>query len=209
LNIDEFQRATGVSRETRDRLSHYAELLLRWNHAINLVANGSLRDLWNRHFLDSAQLLPQLPGQGVDSGDLVDFGSGAGFPGLVLAIMGADHVHLIERDGRKCAFLREVAYKTAAPVTVHSMDIAKIKPWPVKAVTARAFAPLSTLLPLAAPFIEQGALGLFLKGKALDDELTQASKEWRITADRVPSASDPAGCILRVRKLGHDHPKSD
>ena len=77
------------------------------------------------------------------------------------------------------------------------------------AVTARAFAPLSNLLPFAAPFIDQGALGLFLKGKTLDDELTQSSKEWRILADRVPSASDPAGCILRVRKLGHDHSKSD
>lgn len=123
--------------------------------------------------------------------------------------MGVDHVHLIERDGRKCAFLREVAHKTAAPVTVHTMEIAKMKPWPVKAVTARAFAPLPNLLPLAAPFIEQGALGLFLKGKTLDDELTQSSKEWRIVADRVPSASDPAGCILRVRKLGHDRSKSD
>ena len=207
MNIDDFQKATGVSRETRDRLSHYAELLLRWNHAINLVANGSLKDLWSRHFLDSAQLLPLVPGEG--PADLVDFGSGAGFPGLVLAIMGAGPVHLIERDGRKCTFLREVAHKTAAPVTIHNTDIAKVKPWPVKAVTARAFAPLQNLLPLAAPFVEQGALGLFLKGKTLDDELTQSSKEWRILADRVPSASDPAGCILRVRKLGHDHSKSD
>lgn len=206
MNIDDFQKATGVSRETRDRLSHYAELLLRWNHAINLVANGSLRDLWKRHFLDSAQLLSLVP-QG--TGELVDFGSGAGFPGLVLAIMGKDQVHLIERDGRKCAFLREVAHKTAAPVTVHNTDIAVVKPWPVKAVTARAFAPLPSLLPLAAPFLERGAIGLFLKGKTLDDELTQSSKEWRIGADRVPSVSDPAGCILRVRKLGHDHSKSD
>jgi len=207
LNIDDFQKATGVSRETRDRLSHYAELLLRWNHAINLVANGSLKDLWKRHFLDSAQLLPLIPTEGPD--DLVDFGSGAGFPGLVLAIMGAGQVHLIERDGRKCAFLREVAHKTAAPITVHNTDLNNVTPWPVKAVTARAFAPLSNLLPFAAPFIDQGALGLFLKGKTLDDELTQSSKEWRILADRVPSASDPAGCILRVRKLGHDHSKSD
>lgn len=205
MNIDDFQKATGVSRETRDRLSHYAELLLRWNHAINLVANGSLRDLWNRHFLDSAQILPLIP---AGTGDLVDFGSGAGFPGLVLAIMGTHHVHLIERDGRKCAFLREVAHKTAASVTVHNTDIAKLKPWPVTAVTARAFAPLPSLLPLVAPFIEGGALGFFLKGKTLDDELTQASREWRIEADRVPSISDPAGCILRVRKLGHDHSKS-
>ena len=207
MNIDDFQKATGVSRETRDRLSHYAELLLRWNHAINLVANGSLKDLWKRHFLDSAQLLPLIPTEGPD--DVVDFGSGAGFPGLVLAIMGAGQVHLIERDERKCAFLREVAHKTAAPITVHNMDLNKVTPWPVIAVTARAFAPLSNLLPFAAPFIDQGALGLFLKGKTLDDELTQSSKEWRILADRVPSASDPAGCILRVRKLGHDHSKSD
>lgn len=207
MNIDDFQKVTGVSRETRDQLSRYAELLLRWNHAINLVANGSLKDLWKRHFLDSAQLLSLIPTE--STGDLVDFGSGAGFPGLVLAIMGAGQVHLIERDGRKCAFLREVAHKTDAPVTIHNTDIAKLQPWPVKAVTARAFAPLSNLLPLAAPFIEQGALGLFLKGKTLDDELTQSSKEWRILADRVPSASDPAGCILRVRKLGHDHSKSD
>ena len=208
MNIDDFQKATGVSRETRDRLSHYAELLLRWNHAINLVANGSLKELWSRHFLDSAQLFPLVPPDS-QVGDLIDFGSGAGFPGLVLAIMGAGHVHLVERDSRKCAFLREVAHKTAAAVTVHNTDIAKIEPWPVKAVTARAFAPLAAIFPLAAPFVERGALGLFLKGKSLDDELTQSSKEWRIEADRVPSVSDPAGCILRVRKLGHDQSKSD
>jgi len=203
MNIDEFQNATGVSRETRDRLCQYAELLLRWNRAINLVAPGSLRDLWNRHFLDSAQILPLL-GQPGSTGELVDFGSGAGFPGMVLAIMGQEHVHLIERDGRKCTFLREVAQRTHAPVTIHNKDISAVEPWSVRAVVARAFAPLPVLLPLAAPFLKQGAIGVFPKGKSVDDELTEASKEWRIVADRVPSKSDPAGCILRIRKLEHD-----
>jgi len=203
MNIDEFQNATGVSRETRDRLSQYAELLLRWNRAINLVAPGSLRDLWNRHFLDSAQILPLLD-QSANFGELVDFGSGAGFPGLVLAIMGQGHVHLVERDSRKCTFLREVAHRTQAPVTVHNKDIGALDSWPVKAVVSRAFAPLPVLLPLAAPFLEKGAIGVFPKGKSVDDELTEASKEWRIVADRVPSKSDPAGCILRIRKLEHD-----
>lgn len=203
MNIDEFQNVTGVSRETRDRLAQYAELLLRWNQAINLVAAATLRDLWKRHFLDSAQLLPLLPDQG--PGEIVDFGSGAGFPGMVLAIMGQDHVHLIERDGRKCAFLRDVAYRTGTTVTIHNKDVSAIAPWPVKAIVTRAFAPLPTLLSRVAPFIGLGAVGLFLKGKSIDGELTEASKEWKIVADRVPSSSDPAGCILRVRKLEHDH----
>lgn len=203
MNIDEFQNVMGVSRETRDRLAQYAELLLRWNRAINLVAGATLRDLWRRHFLDSAQLLPLLPDQG--PGEIIDFGSGAGFPGMVLAVMGLDHVHLIERDGRKCAFLREVAHRTGTVVTIHNKDVSAIAPWPVKAVTARAFAPLPALLSQVAPFISLGAVGLFLKGKSIDDELTETMKEWKIGADRVPSLSDPAGCILRVRKLEHDH----
>lgn len=204
MNIDEFQYITGVSRETRDRLSLYAELLLRWNNAINLVAAGSLRDLWRRHFLDSAQLLPLLV---ENDGDVVDLGSGAGFPGLVLAIMGRHAIHLVERDERKCAFLREVASRTSTSVTIHNRDASSLDSWSTGFVIARALAPLDVLFPLAEPFMGKGATGLFLKGKSLDDELTVASKTWRITADRVPSSSDPAGNILRVRKLEHDHPR--
>jgi len=132
-----------VSRETRERLNTYAELLRKWQRSINLVGPKTLDDLWNRHFVDSAQLLPLIP---PTARVLVDFGSGAGFPGLVLAILGMAEVHLIESDQRKATFLREVARATGTPVTVHAKRIEQVTPFPADIVSARALAPLGDLL---------------------------------------------------------------
>src|SRR5260370_24859153 len=141
-----FAALIGVSRETLARLEAYAALLAEWNQRINLVGRDSLRDVWRRHFLDSAQLFPYLP-QGARS--LVDLGSGAGFPGLVLAILGVAGVELIEGDARKCAFLREAARIAAAPITIHNSRIAAMPPHAVDVVTARGCASLDQLLVLA------------------------------------------------------------
>src|SRR5437660_4118565 len=120
LSPAEFAAATGVSRETLPRLDAYAELLRRWSPRINLVAASTLDDLWRRHFLDSAQLLPLVPSA---ARSLIDLGSGAGFPGLVLAILGVPGVELVEADSRKCAFLREAARIAAAPVMIRNARI--------------------------------------------------------------------------------------
>ncbi len=128
MTPEEFAQQANVSRETLARLERYAELLEKWNRRINLVGRGTIDDLWRRHMLDSAQLLPLIP----DSAEsLVDLGSGAGFPGLVLAICGVENVHLIESDRKKSAFLREVARETAAPVTIHNKRIEEIESFQV------------------------------------------------------------------------------
>ncbi len=188
----------GVSRETRERLNTYADLLRKWQRSINLVGPRTIDDLWNRHFTDSAQLLPLIP---PSARVLVDFGSGAGFPGLVLAILGVAQVHLIESDQRKATFLREVARATGTPITVHANRIEQVAPFPADVVSARALAPLGDLLGFAAPFLHPDSFCLFPKGQMAEDELTAASKNWNINVDRIQSVTDPSATILRVSQV--------
>ena len=189
-----------VSRETLQRLETYAGLLVKWQAKINLVGPATLPDLWRRHFLDSAQLLPLLPAA---AGILVDLGSGAGFPGLVLAIMTDWRVHLLDSDQRKCAFLRQVALDCGVVdrVTIHPKRIEQVPGIVADVVTARACAPLGELLALAEPFIGEKGTGLFLKGAQAEEELTQAQRRWTMRLDRRESISDPAGKLLIVSQL--------
>lgn len=194
----EFQRQTAVSRETVERLDAYAALLRKWQERINLVSRTTLGELWHRHFLDSAQLYRLMP---ENTRVLVDLGSGAGFPGLVLAILGVAQVHLIESDQRKAAFLREAARLTNAPVTVHPQRIEKVPPFPADVVSARALAALADLLPLAAPFVGVTGVCLFPKGQSWQEELTQASGVWNMRVDRFDSVTDPTATVLRITDL--------
>jgi 16S rRNA (guanine527-N7)-methyltransferase len=194
-------RGLDVSRETMARLRTYADLLVKWQKAVNLVAPSTIDDLWQRHMLDSAQLWPLLPDA---TRCLVDLGSGAGFPGLVLAILGIPEVHLVESDAKKGTFLREVARVTEAKVTVHTVRIEKIGPIAADVVSARALAPLPKLLALAAPWLEKGAVGLFPKGESAAEELTEARRQWKMEVATIPSRTSPNGVILRVESLRHD-----
>jgi 16S rRNA (guanine527-N7)-methyltransferase len=199
MTEDEFFAAFPVSRETADKLRAYAELLKKWQAKINLVGPATIPDLWRRHFLDSAQLFPLLP-----DGPVLDLGSGAGFPGLVLAILrgeSGDPVHLAESDARKGAFLREAARITGAPALVQTSRIEALKVFEITAITARALAPVTTLLSLAEPFLAYSPKCLFLKGEKLEDELTEATKDWKMTIDRIPSVSDPNGFILSLKEV--------
>ena len=198
LDPEEFARLAGVSRETLPRLAACEALLRQWSAHINLVGTATLADLWRRHFLDSAQLLPLIP-TGADS--LVDLGSGAGFPGLVLAILGAAGVELIEADGRKCAFLREAARVAAAPVRVHHARIDSLPPRPFAVVTARGLAPLDRLLPWAERFIGPATICLFPKGKDAGQELASAHKIWDMEVETHASCCDPRGSILRLARV--------
>ena len=193
-------QSLAVSRETLARLETYAGLLEKWQKAVNLVAPSTLSELWRRHMLDSAQLWPLLP---PGTRCLIDLGSGAGFPGLVLAILGLPDVHLVESDQKKCAFLREVARATGTPVTVHNCRIEALPRLGAEVVTARALAPLPRLLALAAPFLLGGAIGLFLKGESAEQELTEARRQWTMKVAAEPSRSSPQGVILRVESLRH------
>jgi 16S rRNA (guanine527-N7)-methyltransferase len=199
LDAAGFAAASGVSRETLGRLEGYAALLIKWQKAINLVANDTISDLWRRHMLDSAALWPFLPQQ---ARVLVDLGSGAGFPGLVLAIMGFPEVHLVESDTRKCAFLSEAA-RLFAPgkVSVHRGRIESVAPIAADVVTARALADLDTLLGYAARFLRPEGVCLFLKGRKAEDELTLAGQRWTMTVERFPNPAESSGLILRIKGL--------
>ena len=205
-----FAALVPVSRETLARLEAYAGLLRQWSSRINLVGRDTLSDLWRRHILDSAQLLDLVP-RGATS--LVDLGSGAGLPGLVLAILGVPTVELVEADARKCAFLREAARITAAEVRVTNTRIEVAPPHTTDVVVARAVAPLERLLPLAQRFIGPRTRCLFLKGERAQDELTTASRDWTMTASLHPSRSDPRGVILCLEQAarrsggGQGHPE--
>ena len=196
--MDEFLRGTGVSRETAERVKLYAEMLEKWQARINLVGPETIPSLWSRHFLDSAQVFPLVP---KSIHRLVDMGSGAGFPGLMLALLGGPDVHLIESDSRKCAFLREAARVTGTAVTIHNARIEQVAPLGADLVTARALAPLEKLLSWAERHLAEGGSCLFLKGKGAEDELTQAAKGWIFTHDRITSRTDPAGSILHLREV--------
>jgi 16S rRNA (guanine527-N7)-methyltransferase len=200
LTPDDFVALTGVSRDTLARLQAYAGLLATWSARINLVAASTLVDRWRRHFLDSAQLLPLIPA-GAEC--LVDLGSGAGFPGLVLAIMGMKGVELVESDARKCAFLREAARVAGAAVTIHNARIETVPPHPVAVVTARGCAPLDRLLSYSQRFIGPETVCLFPKGEQARQEVALAQQQWEFDVATHPSHTDPRGvvlCLSRVRR---------
>lgn len=156
--------------------------------------------MWRRHFLDSAQLLPLIP-PGAQS--LLDLGSGAGFPGLVLAVLGARGVELVEADARKCAFLREAARIAGAPVRIHNTRIESLPARPFAVVTARGCAPLDRLFMLAQRFIGPETVCLFPKGKEAGQEVATARTAWDFDVTSHPSRSDPRGVVLCVSKLAH------
>ena len=200
MTPEEFAAAANVSRETLIRFETYAELLTRWQKKINLVSDSTLKDLWKRHFLDSAQifdLTPPTP-QG-----WLDLGSGAGFPGLVLYMLGAKPLTLVESDSRKAAFLAEAARAMGSDAKIVNRRVEALEPWPVDVITARAFAPLPRLLHLARAFITPSTTLLLLKGEDVEAELTEASKSWSMQVERFASRSDPRGVVLRLRGLRH------
>ncbi len=207
MTPEEFQARLAVSRETLDKFLEYATLLAKWTAAINLVSPRSLEDLWRRHFLDSAQLKTYLPEQpGPEKRVILDVGAGAGFPGLVLALLGCGQVHLVESDQRKAQFLREVVRVTGARAEVHPIRVEALDLPPVDVVTCRAFAPLPRILDLTERFLspkntKKQPIGLFLKGRRADQELTEAGKKWRLQLERFESETDPEGSILRLKLL--------
>ncbi len=187
-----------VSRETLDRLRAYVDLLRRWTRRINLVSPASLNQVWKRHIGDSLQLVALGSGR---TGVWADLGSGAGLPGLVVAIAGDRPVTLVESDRRKGAFLREAARVTGARIDLVSRRIEAAAPLSAEVLTARALAPLPRLLELASPHMAESGTGLFLKGLDVDDELTAAAKYWKMHVKLIPSMVDDTGQIVVVSKL--------
>jgi 16S rRNA (guanine527-N7)-methyltransferase len=199
---------TPVSRETLARLDRFIALLFDWQARMNLVAPSTLPQVWTRHVADSLQLLPLAP----EARIWADLGSGAGFPGIVLACALAEtqgaEVHLVESIAKKAAFLATAIAETGVPATVHHMRIEdfvrrdEVRP---DVVTARALAPLPRLLELTAPLLQKGAQGLFPKGQDVEAELTEAAKYWTLQSSFAPSLTSPESRILVVRKAVRRH----
>jgi 16S rRNA (guanine527-N7)-methyltransferase len=192
-----------VSRETLAELDRFAALLLRWNSKVNLVARTDEPFLWVRHIADSLQLAALMTPRPERA---IDLGSGAGFPGLILALATGVLFDLIEADQRKAAFLREAARVTSAPVRIHPIRIEAAQLPPAPLITARAVAPLPKLLALAAPLLAPGGMCLFLKGANADAELTHAATQWQMQADGIPSRTAPGARILRITELSRVRP---
>lgn len=188
-----------VDDATTARLATFRDLLLRWNATINLVSARTAPEIDARHITDSLQLLPLLP----DSGAIADLGSGGGLPGLVLAAALPERdIHLVESDRRKAAFLTEAAARMGlAKVKVHPQRIEQASLPPVGAVTARALAPLDTLLAYATRFLAPGGVAILPKGRSVAQELTTAAAHWHFTTERFTSRTDPEATILRLSEI--------
>jgi 16S rRNA (guanine527-N7)-methyltransferase len=194
----------GVSRESLTRLEILVEVLQAWQVRINLIAPSTVKEIWQRHVLDSAQLLPLIPAK-VEA--IADLGSGGGFPSLVLAAIQPAKVHMFEANAKKAAFLQEALRQMKVVGQVHRRRLQpRVAPQDmprVQLVTARAFAPLEELLGYAEPFFEAGAIGLFHKGQDVDTELTQAAKSWKISAEKHSSLTDSNAVLLEVKEISH------
>ncbi len=182
-----------------ERLRIFVALLGLWNARINLIAEADLATIRQRHLADSLQLVPLLPARGA----LADLGSGAGFPGLVLAAAQPEReVHLLDSDRRKAAFLVEAARQLALPrVSVHARRIESLRLPGIAVVTARALAPLATLLGYAAEILAPGGVAILPKGRDAEKELTAAESRWHMAVERFASRTDPDATIFRLSEI--------
>ncbi|WP_419760257.1 16S rRNA (guanine(527)-N(7))-methyltransferase RsmG [Acidisoma sp.] len=195
---DDHQFVIDVGPAIRDQLLAFSHLLLRWNPAIKLVSTKDLAHLWSRHINDALQLAPLMP---PDVDHAVDLGSGGGFPGLVLALATGVHFDLVESDTRKAAFLQEAVTLTKANATVHATRIENVGLKPRMILSARALAPLSRLLELSYPLLEEAGISLFPKGERAEAEIAEASRTWAMDVERIQSRTSPSGLILRIKNL--------
>ena len=208
-SADDFAAAFAVSRETVARLVTYQALLGKWQKSINLVGPATLQQFWQRHVADSAQVLAHAP---QTARVWLDMGSGAGFPGLVLAILLAEtnpqaRVHMVESDRKKANFLRTVLRDTALDGYVHHARLEAVSATrpddlpPVDVITARALAPLSDLAAYMAPFFNSSTIALLHKGRDWQEELTQARKSWTMLVETHISRTDEAARIVEISQL--------
>lgn len=196
----EVQARLSLSDDQRRALEAYAALLEKWQPRINLVAPATLPNLWERHILDSAQLLSHMADL---PGPVLDLGSGAGFPGMVLSILGREDMILVESDHRKVAFLQEAARVSGARPTIEACRIESLRPIRAGIVTGRALAPVDKLLRYAQPYVDESTVFLFLKGEQVDSELTTAEKTWKMSISKTLSITDARGVVLRLEDVSH------
>lgn len=198
-----FEKTQNVSRETMQRLCIYEDLLQKWTAKINLIAKSTANEVWSRHFLDSAQVFSEIPKTATS---LSDFGSGGGFPGLVIAAIASEKspnlkITLVESDLRKASFLMTAAREMGVQVDVLAKRVEAVDPLKSDVVTARALAPLSNLFEMAELHLKQQGTALFLKGENHEAELDTARKMWDFQEKRQQSVTNEASALLTVTDL--------
>ena len=186
-----------VSRETCDKLSHYVSLLAKWQKSINLVSGKTIADVWERHILDSAQLISHLP---KEPANILDLGSGAGLPAVILAIMTDHNIAMVESDTRKCAFMQTALRETGAKATIHNTRLESLPFQDADIITARAFAPLDRLLEWTVPQHKEGQIFWLLKGKGVNEELTNVPVSQKVVTEQYHSLVAGDGVILRLQR---------
>jgi len=203
-SYNDFCLFLNVSRETYEKLIIFHKTLVKWQNSINLISKKSVENIWERHFLDSAQLYKIT--KDID-GNIIDFGSGAGFPGMILAMMGNKKIHLVESDQKKCTFLREVSMLTETEVTVHNNRIENLEFFDVELITARALAPLNRLIDYAEAFTKKASTNqilpklLFLKGKLYKEEISELKNRQKFSIEEFESITDKYSKILYINKI--------
>lgn len=202
LSNIEFQKCTALDSSAMERLECFVALLTDWQQRMNLVSTSSLKDVWRRHMLDCVQLKNFLR---PSDKTVLDLGSGAGLPGLVLGIITTVPIHLVESNTRKCTFLREAARKTDANVVIHHGRIEDLEAFPADVITARALASLDKLLDYSQPFLAENSRCLFLKGLKSDEELTESRKKWKMIVTKAKSLSNAYGTILTIEGISRHH----
>ena len=195
---EDFLRVVPVSHETLALLRVYESILIKENQELSLVSPSTVDMIWTRHFLDSAQLLPLIP---EPEAPLVDLGTGAGFPGLVLAIMGLPQVHLVEHNMRKVAFLKKIVSELDLSVTIHAMKAETVRPFAAGTVTARALKPLDELIGMGRKFVAGSGVALFPKGRRAAEELKDAERNWRMRVESFPSITDLESTVFRLSDI--------
>lgn len=200
ISLEFFQeKGINVSRETFDRLQFYQETLVKWQTSHNLISKSTIPSIWKRHFLDSAQLVLSIPSS---VKTIADLGSGAGFPGMVIALLTGLSTILIESNQKKASFLREIQRITQAPVTIMTSRVEDIHSLQVDLITARGVSQLSVLIKYASLHLKPEGFCLFLKGKDVEKEIKEAQERWQFIEKRYPSITDCTGVILEIQKIG-------
>jgi len=196
-----FAQKTNVSREALANMRIYAQLLTKWQKKINLVSESTMQDLWSRHFYDSFQLKAHFDKLATEKAKILDIGSGAGFPGLLLSMLGCGEFHMVESNNKKCAFMRQVIRDTNCNAIIHNERIENIRPFHVDYIISRACASLDKLFDLGQNFIHEETLCLFLKGQTAEQEITDARRNWAFEVEKFTSITEDSGMLLKVSHI--------
>lgn len=194
-----------VSRETLEKLHIYADLLVKWQKNINLVSKTTLDDMWRRHFLDSVQLYPLFeaadPAMAGSKRKILDIGSGAGFPGLILSILGLGQCHMVESNNKKCAFMTQVVRAVGCDAIIHNERVEEMAPFQVDYITSRACASLDKLFSLGQNFLDEETKCIFLKGQTAAEEIRIAKEKWSFEVEKFTSETEAAAVMLRISQV--------